>query len=99
MGAGGVGRGAVGRGAVGARAVGSAGRPAALRCRPRGGPQVTGEPHRPPRGAGQPFTAPVSIPFLKCFWTNGDSTATGSRAITMTAICTASPDSSPVLMA
>ncbi len=33
-----------------------------------------------------PLTAPVSMPFLKCFWTKGDRKATGSRAITMTAI-------------
>lgn len=40
-----------------------------------------------------PLTAPVSIPFLKCFWTNGESAATGSSAITITAIWMASPDS------
>ncbi|GGS01277.1 hypothetical protein GCM10010269_45170 [Streptomyces humidus] len=52
------------------------------RERPAAGPAPDGA-----AGPGRhPFTAPVSIPFLKCFWTNGESTATGSRAITITAI-------------
>ena len=35
------------------------------------------------------------MPFLKCFWTKGESTATGSSASTMTAIWMASGDSWP----
>ncbi len=35
---------------------------------------------------GQPFTAPVNMPFLKCRCTNGEATATGINAITITAI-------------